>query len=380
MINIFHNENLIAKFYKDSRKHILEYNSFDLNDSISISLPNTQKFYIYEQDFIPYFETFLPEGYLFEILKNYLIKEFGYIDDYLLFGFLSKNIEGRIRYSENTKNESTDLELNRILEEDTEDTFNYLLKLFFDKNALSGVQPKTMAILKDKENLKFKKYIVKTWGNEFPNLAENEYFCLKAFEFANIPTVKYFLSKNKRFLIIERFDNENTGFEEIISIMDKNTRKKYSGSYEQVAKAIYKFVSEPREMKIFFKMIVMNYLLRNGDAHLKNFGLIYNDDFSNISLAPAYDIVNTVAYIRQDKPALTLIGRKIWHGKKELVSFGIRHCYLKDKEADFLYEECIEALKKIIKVLEEYLAENQDFEAGKKMLEIWKISLEENHK
>ncbi len=51
-------------------------------------------------------------------------------------------------------------------------------------------------------------------------------------------------------------------------------------------------------------MVVMNYFLKNGDAHLKNFGLFFSDDFSRIWLAPAYDVVTTTAYIFKDKPAL----------------------------------------------------------------------------
>ena len=36
------------------------------------------------------------------------------------------------------------------------------------------------------------------------------------------------------------------------------------------------------DMKSFYKVVIMNYLLKNGDAHLKNFGILYNDDFSKI--------------------------------------------------------------------------------------------------
>jgi len=38
----------------------------------------------------------------------------------------------------------------------------------------------------------------------------------------------------------------------------------------------------------------MDYLLFNGDAHLKNFGLLFTKDFQQIYLSPAYDVVCTV--------------------------------------------------------------------------------------
>ena len=368
MIDIFRHDKFIATLQAENKKYILEYKNFDLSNSISLSLPNTQKFYITEYDFIPYFESFLPEGYLFEVFKNYLTKEYGYIDDFLLFSFLAPNIEGRIRYGKGKETE-IEFELDFILENDTNDTFNYLLNVFLQKNAISGIQPKTVALLKDKEKVNLKNYIIKTWGDEFPYLAENEYISLKTLEFAGIKIPKIYLSKNKKFLVVERFDSENQGFEEVLSIMGKTGKFKYSGSYEQVAKTIYQYLSNPKEMQEFFKLIVMNYLLKNGDAHLKNFGLLFSDDLSEIRLSPAYDVVTTTAYIFKDKPALTLFGRKKWF-YEELIEFGRKYCFLEN--AENLYDECIEARNKGIKLLENYINNNPHFEIiGKRMLDSW---------
>jgi len=255
------------------------------------------------------------------------------------------------------------------LKNDTNDTFNYLLNIFLQKNAISGIQPKTIAILKDKEKLSIKNYIIKTWGDEFPYLAENEYISLKTLEFAGIKIPNIYLSKNKKFLVVERFDGKNLGFEEVLSLMGKVRTFKYNGSYEQVAKTIYQYLSEPKEMEEFFKLIVMNYLLKNGDAHLKNFGLLFNDDLSEIHLAPAYDVVTTTAYIFKDKPALTLFGRKKWY-YEELIEFGQKYCFLEN--AKDLFDECIEARNKGIILLEEYINNNPHFEIiGKRMLDSW---------
>lgn len=52
-------------------------------------------------------------------------------------------------------------------------------------------------------------------------------------------------------------------------------------------------------------------MVGNGDAHLKNFGLLYADPLgTDAKLSPAYDIVNTTAYIPEDALALTLAGSK----------------------------------------------------------------------
>lgn len=43
-------------------------------------------------------------------------------------------------------------------------------------------------------------------------------------------------------------------------------------------------------------MILFNYLIGNTDSHIKNYSLLYNADFTEIRLAPAYDIVSSRAY------------------------------------------------------------------------------------
>ncbi|PTB83429.1 type II toxin-antitoxin system HipA family toxin, partial [Sulfurovum lithotrophicum] len=249
-----------------------------------------------------------------------------------------------------------------------------------NKNAISGVQPKTVALLKDKETLHIKEYIIKTWGEEYPYLAENEYFCLKACERAGITIPNITLSKNKKFLIVENFifeQGKTLGFEEILSLQDKNRNEKYDGSYEQVAKSIYQFTTQKKEsLTAYYKTVVMNYLLKNGDAHLKNFGLLFSEDFSRIWFSPTYDVVNTTSYIYQDKSALMMQGKKVWFNKEALVEFGMKHCLLTQKEADSFYVECVNALKETIVEIEHYIEENPHFKIiGRRMIESFKISL-----
>ncbi len=57
----------------------------------------------------------------------------------------------------------------------------------------------------------------------------------------------------------------------------------------------------------------MNILLANGDAHLKNWTLLYGDKITP-ELSPAYDIVTTRAYIEDEaKYALNLGKTKEWY-------------------------------------------------------------------
>jgi serine/threonine-protein kinase HipA len=386
MIDIIHNEKKIASFIKDNRNFIIDYQNNEIKNSIALSLPNTQKIYLYDYKFPPFLESFLPEGYLYEIFKNMLSKEYGTVDDFLIFSLLCENIQSRIQFHSELKN-SIDFpvfNIEEILNNDTNDTFNNLLHTFLNKNAISGVQPKTIALLKDKEKLDTKEYIIKTWGEGYQDLALNEYFCLSIAKKAGIKTANNKLSKNNKFLIVEKFtiqdDGSFFGFEEILSLVGKNKDSKYDGSYEQIAKIIYQYTTNKKEsMVAFYKTVVINYLLKNGDAHLKNFGLLYEDDFKNIFYSPVYDIVNTVVYIHKDKPALMLGGKKIWWAKDALVEFGCKSCLLSKSEALNYYDECFAALRWGIKELENYVKQNKEFRIGKIMLDSWKLSLEEKN-
>ena len=171
---------------------------------------------------------------------------------------------------------------------------------------------------------------------------------------ANIYVTELYLSQNRKLFIMKRFDikEDNTylGFEDMCVLFGKNRDDKYEGTYEQIAKTIKTFVSpkyKKESLENFFKMIVINFLLKNGDAHLKNFGLIY-DDISNIKLAPAYDVVTTTVYIKNDIPALHFLGSKKWWKEKQLLRFGIEFCDLTVKEVSELYSLCVRAKDEII--------------------------------
>jgi len=352
---------------------------------ISLIMPYKASTYLWRNRLHPIFDMNMPEGYLFEVLKNYLNKQHGYIDDYLMFSYLCPNIQGRLTFtSEFSDNQFNVIDLEDVIQHDDEDTFVKLVKTFLDKNAISGVQPKTLALLRDKESLTTKEYIIKTWGPEYPSLAQNEYFCLKAVKKSGVEIPAIILSKNNKFLLVERFNfdrkrAEYLGFEEVLGLLGKNKEQKYEGSYEQVAKTIYSVVANKREdMRSLYKIVVMSYLLKNGDAHLKNFGVLYNNDMSNIRLAPAYDIVNTTVYFFKDRPALSMFGKKVWFARKELIKFAVRSCYISERNANIYYDECVEALKSSIKDLETYLLKNKEFEGvGLKMLDTWTLSLED---
>lgn len=71
---------------------------------------------------------------------------------------------------------------------------------------------------------------------------------------------------------------------------------KYEGSYEEIGILIKRYVAASiPALEKFFKLVVFNYLISNGDAHLKNFSLIRNENGEYL-LTPAYDLMCTVLH------------------------------------------------------------------------------------
>src|SRR5436305_7780877 len=76
------------------------------------------------------------------------------------------------------------------------------------------------------------------------------------------------------------------------------------------------------DMEKLFMLIALNCALRNGDAHLKNFGIVYDDVLGEGRLAPVYDLVTTSVYLAKDSLALTLNGSPHWPTARELRKVG----------------------------------------------------------
>ena len=69
---------------------------------------------------------------------------------------------------------------------------------------------------------------------------------------------------------------------------------KYDYSYEEIGALIRKHVGTYKvDLERFFKLVVFNYLVNNGDAHVKNFSLIRREQTGEYNLSPAYDLLNT---------------------------------------------------------------------------------------
>jgi serine/threonine-protein kinase HipA len=106
--------------------------------------------------------------------------------------------------------------------------------------------------------------------------------------------------------IIERFDRLDDGAavhtEDFAQVFGVYPADKYDkASYAHIAAVIA--AESSKDMAEFIRRLVFSVLIGNSDMHLKNWSVRYPDR-RNAVLAPAYDLVSTIAYLPEDKFAL----------------------------------------------------------------------------
>jgi len=83
---------------------------------------------------------------------------------------------------------------------------------------------------------------------------------------------------------------------------------KYDGSYEGIGRLIQKHAANYKvDLERFVRLVLFNYLVHNGDAHLKNFTLTRNGMKGSYSFSPTYDLLNTTIHVpNESRMALDL--------------------------------------------------------------------------
>ena len=269
--------------------------------AVSVTMPARLPSWSVPFGLLPIFEMNLPEGVLRERLRLAFAKATGTFDEFDLLAIVGRSQVGRIRYTGDQEQLHEDVpfqSVDEILERRRGgDLFRYLLEKFASFSGISGVQPKILvrdenafAAVESNPRLsqsyKGATHIVKLWEpNEYPQLAANEYFCLTAARKCGLDVPPYRLAEDGMALVIDRFDLRSDGtyrgFEDFCVLNARRTDEKYRGSYEtSVMRRFGQFANSKHmhdDMEKLFTLITLNCALRNGDAHLKNFGIVYDD-------------------------------------------------------------------------------------------------------
>jgi len=345
----------------------------------------------------PIFEMNLPEGFLRERLRLAFAKATGSFDEFDLLSVVGRSQVGRIRYTGDKEELHEDVpfqSVDEILERGRGgDLFGYLLQKFAAFSGISGVQPKIL--VRDEtafaqmehtgerlsQSYKGATHIVKLWEpNEYPQLAANEYFCLTTARKCGLDVPPYRLAEDGLALVIDRFDlrmdGTYRGFEDFCALNARRTEEKYRGSYEtSVMKRFAQFAASTEvneDLEKLFTLIALNCALRNGDAHLKNFGIVYDDVQGQARLAPVYDLVTTSVYLAKDSLALTLNGSTQWPTTRELKKLGETRAGGTPAKIKQILERIAEATYETAIEVRSYAKEHPEFaDLGERIIHEW---------
>jgi serine/threonine-protein kinase HipA len=365
--------------------------------AVSVTMPVRLESWSVPFGLLPIFEMNLPEGVLRERLRLAFAKATGTFDDFDLLSIVGRSQVGRIRYTGDKEQLHEDVpfqSVDEILERRRGgDLFRYLLEKFASFSGISGVQPKIL--VRDEnafaemehtghrlsQSYKGATHIVKLWEpNEYPQLAANEYFCLTVARKTGLNVPPYRLAEDGAALVIDRFDlrmdGTYRGFEDFCVLNARRTDEKYRGSYEtSIMKRFQEFANSPHvieDLEKLFTLIVINCALHNGDAHLKNFGIVYDDVHGEARLAPVYDLVTTSVYLPRDSMALTLKGTTRWPSAKELQQLGETRMGAAPARVRQILERIGNAIAATSKELRAYIKEHAEFgNIGNRMLHEW---------
>ncbi|WP_291993582.1 type II toxin-antitoxin system HipA family toxin [Candidatus Accumulibacter sp. ACC003] len=319
-LNLTHNERCefrLLESYKNAYpRPILGQQFLDDPDHVHSSRQRTP----------PWFSNLLPEG----ALRDLIARQAGVAvsREFFLLHHLGEDLPGAVRIvADEASAEPAGTALPGTDEHSGEGDWHF---------SLAGVQLKFSA-LREGRGMTIPvsgtggDWIVKLPGSHFPNVSENEYATMRwaeasgitipeirlipLAEISGLPAEASTVGAGQTALAVRRFDRPSAGkrvhIEDFAQILDLYPEQKYDKhNYETLANLVYKLAGES-ELDQFIRRLLFVVASGNGDAHLKNWSLIYPDGV-NARLSPAYDFVSTIQYQADDQLALNLARSKRW--------------------------------------------------------------------
>lgn len=321
--------------------------------AVALLMPAAQQLTWQDGDLFPPMDQNLPEGDLFMKIRELFPKQ--PMTPMHMLALVGRNGIGRLGYS---LPDQAPIPMPRTMSKSellgtayTPEVFNDLVAAYLSTGAgIAGMQPKIM--VPDRPTVPIPSLIVKAASPAYPGLAANEFLCLTAAQEAGIETPTFSLSDDGQMLVLDRFDLvvhddgrvERLGFEDIAALAGLRVRdilsdRKYQGSYQRIAELLRQLQLHSDNLHRFFEQVAFSIMVRNGDAHLKNFGLLYRSS-EDVWLAPMFDVVTTSIYtytqyaggpeLEDRTLALKLFAgkhhTKAYPTKEELEDFGRRVC------------------------------------------------------
>jgi serine/threonine-protein kinase HipA len=286
----------------------------------------------YQTKIEPFFSNLLPEG----TLRDYLARRAGIkaIREYPLLAQLGGDLPGAIK--------AVPVDAQDAPPEDPENEGAAGQARHALRFSLAGVQLKFSALKNRGKNGGLTipvsgaggDWIVKLPSARHPDVPENEFAAMSLasrlgieipeIDLVPLDTIEGLPDGITRYgasaYAIRRFDRGEEGAihaEDFAQVYGVYADDKYeNASYRQIL-SVLAIETDEASVVEFVRRLTYSVLIGNGDMHLKNWSLIYPDQRRPI-LAPAYDLLSTVAYIPGEDSALK------FHRSREWESFTYR--------------------------------------------------------
>jgi serine/threonine-protein kinase HipA len=274
----------------------------------------------------PFFSNLLPEG----TLRDYLARRAGVksVREYHLLTQLGHDLPGAVRA---VPVDTEDTEADEPDENAVEQQGKRALRF-----SLAGVQLKFSAVKSHEKNGGLTipitgsggDWIVKLPSARHPDVPEAEFAAMSLAGKIGIDVPDNDLLPLDRIgglpegihrygqsaFTIRRFDRGAEGaihIEDFAQVFGVLAEQKYeNASYRQIL-SVLAIETDEQSIVEFIRRLTYSVLIGNGDTHLKNWSLIYPDT-RNALLAPAYDLLSTLAYIPGDDAALKFHRSRNW--------------------------------------------------------------------
>lgn len=263
------------------------------------------------------FQVSLPEGWVVQHLAEQFGKGLRLSDPFSLLKLVGRGLIRRITVGGARQEVPLATPLRAAMHDSPSATWieQVLVQSRASQFGLSGVMPKIQITLPPNRQPGtpwLSHQILKLESPGYLGVCLAEDLALQSARHYGLNTVQAHLNAAGDILSVERFDRKPDGrflgFEDACALTGFPSALKYEGCLEKLFMMVEQFVSEAHvveDKQRLLKLCVLNDVLRNGDAHQKNFGLLY-DSLEEVRLAPVYDVLDTSLFLPDDIPALTV--------------------------------------------------------------------------
>lgn len=383
LLDVYVHGKMVANIFKDdSGAFVLQYmESAKPSDFISITMPVRREPWR-SKILHPFFHMNFPEG----AMRIGMMRKFGReisSDEMTVLGLIGASLIGSVKVVPHgfPLDWRSAPDINTELLMDTPDAGAYFDELIDAcvGQGISGVMPKVITSDQSRRTVLGSRWIYKhdkdiSGEANYVGASMNEYLCLRAAARSGLKVSDCAISKDGHTIAIRRFDEPGVRFEDFCSLSGVRGDQKYQGSMERIARIIGKISCQPSQDKeTLLRAHILNMIVQNGDAHLKNFGVLYTN-LNDIRLSPTFDIVSTRVFhgMYGDLPALQMGGEKRWTLSDDFLQFATHECGVHPARTYKIMEEVINGVNKTMPDIAKAAEKHEWFrEQGKMMILFW---------